>query len=295
MSDAVIKNVRRSSSRSVSHDTSSTKTGKSIGKSARPAPIVKRTTAEKAPVQKAVKSKPTSGATSGSKATKSASVKRSSRSKEAKEPNPRVTKTKSSEVVRAARKSSKKIDSKRAKSPIKSSSKIAVPVSPPQQTSHQAAALRAFETAHKAFSRAQFTEARRLFRTMIELHTGAAEVVARARTYLAITEARLRTESALPRDADGLYDRGVIELNCGEYAAAQELFERAVKREPGAAHIHYGLAATRARLGAISLALKSLEHALNIQPSLRIRAQNDQDLVTLRYEPEFERIVFVLR
>ena len=295
MSDAVIKNVRRSSSRSVSHDTSSTKTGKPIGRSARSAPIVKRTTAEKAPVQKAVKSKATTGATSGSKSTKSTGVKRSSQFKEVKESTARATKTKSGEIVRTARKSSKKIDSKRAKSPTKSLTKIDVSVSLPQQTSHQAAALRAFETAHKAFSRAQFTEARRLFRAMIEIHTGAAEVVARARTYLAITEARLRTGSALPRDADGLYDRGVVELNSGEYAAAQELFERAVKREPGAAHIHYGLAATRARLGAISLALQSLEHALNIQPSLRIRAQNDQDLVTLRHEPEFERIVFVLR
>ncbi len=39
------------------------------------------------------------------------------------------------------------------------------------------------------------------------------------------------------------------------------MFERALKREPEAAHIHYGLAATRARLGAVDLALQSLQRA----------------------------------
>jgi tetratricopeptide (TPR) repeat protein len=120
-------------------------------------------------------------------------------------------------------------------------------------------------------------------------------VTARARTYLAIAETRLRTEISLPRDADSLYDRGVIELNRGEYVAAQEMFERALKREPEAAHIHYGLAATRARLGSIDSALESLQRALDLQPNLRVRAQHDQDLTVLRNDPDFERLVFAPR
>jgi len=120
-------------------------------------------------------------------------------------------------------------------------------------------------------------------------------VTARARTYLNIAEARLRTESSLPRDADSLYDRGVIELNKGEYVAAQEMFERALKREPEAAHIHYGLAATRSRLGSVETALESLQRALELKPNLRLQAQHDQDLASLRNDPEFERIVFASR
>src|SRR5207245_4470834 len=122
-----------------------------------------------------------------------------------------------------------------------------------------------------------FQEARNQFRMLLDRYSQVSEVAARARTYLAVSEARLRTESMLPRDADSLYDRGVIELNRGEYVAAQEMFERALKREPEAAHIHYGLAATRARLGAIDTALESLRRALNLQPKLRIRAQRDKD------------------
>ncbi len=134
-----------------------------------------------------------------------------------------------------------------------------------------------------------------MFRSLLEKHPGASEVAARARTYLTITESRLRREISLPRDADSLYDRGVIELNRGEYVAAQEMFERALKREPEAAHIHYGLAATRARLGSIDSALQSLQKALDLQPSLRVRAQHDHDLATLRNDPVFEQLIFAPR
>ena len=166
---------------------------------------------------------------------------------------------------------------------------------PPQPTRDEAAALKAFEAAHREFSRGHFAEARNRFRMLVEKYPSVSEVTARARTYLAVADARLRTELALPRDADSLYDRGVIELNRGDYVAAQELFERALRREPEAAHIHYGLAATRARLGAIDTALKSLERALDLQPSLRIRAQRDQDLNPLRSDPDFEQLVFATR
>ena len=156
----------------------------------------------------------------------------------------------------------------------------------------ESAALLAFERAHKEFVRGRFAEARNQFRILLDKYSQVSEVAARSRTYLAIAESRLRTESILPRDADSLYDRGVIELNRGEYVAAQEMFERALKREPEAAHIHYGLAATRARLGSIDLALESLEKALNLQPNLRVRAQHDHDLNPLRNDPDFDRLIF---
>lgn len=164
-----------------------------------------------------------------------------------------------------------------------------------QPTLDESAALRAFDRAHREFTRGRFQEARNQFRGLLDRYAQVAEVAARARTYLNIAESRLRTESMLPRDADSLYDRGVIELNRGEYVAAQEMFERALKREPEAAHIHYGLAATRARLGSIDLALQSLQRALDLQPNLRVRAQHDQDLTPLRNDPDFDRLVFAPR
>lgn len=193
---------------------------------------------------------------------------------------------------------SKKVEVSRVKKTQKQAAVRAVrptPVTPPAPrppTQDESAALVAFERAHKEFTRGRFAEARNQFRILVDKYSQVAEVAARARTYLTIAESRLRTESILPRDADSLYDRGVIELNRGEYVAAQEMFERALKREPEAAHIHYGLAATRARLGSIDLALESLQKALDLQPNLRVRAQHDHDLNPLRNDPDFDRLIF---
>ena len=200
-------------------------------------------------------------------------------------------------LPRASKPSPKKVASKPLSrvlvAPIPAKKAPIVP--PPQPTHDEAAALRAFEAAHREFARGHFSEARLKFRALLDKYSAVSEVAARARTYLAVAEARLRTDIALPRDADSLYDRGVIELNRGEYVAAQELFERALKREPEAAHIHYGLAATRARLGAFDTALKSLGRAFELQPNLRIRAQRDPDLNPLRSDPEFDQLVFASR
>jgi hypothetical protein len=181
-----------------------------------------------------------------------------------------------------------------AQAPAKTAAQAAPrPAPQPRQPSRdEAAALKAFERAHKEFARGNFTAARDLFRSLIVQHAGVSEVAARARTYLNIAEARLRSEAALPRDADALYDRGVFEMNRGDFVAAQEMFERALKRDPAAADTHYALAATRARLGAVETAIKALGQAVELSPKLRLRAQTDIDFITLRNEPEFERIVF---
>ena len=262
-----------------------------VAKSTRLKPATKRSPAGKARAQKALKSKVTKPkAKTATSATKSSRKLTAATKKPAKAPSRQSAPgpSRQSATVIARRKAVQ------TKPPIPLK-KPAPPQPPPQPTHDEAAALKAFEAAHKEFSRGHFAEARNLFRSLVERYPSVSEVTARGRTYLAVAESRLRTDMNLPRDADSLYDRGVIELNRGEYVAAQELFERALRREPEAAHIHYGLAATRARLGAIDTALKSLERALDLQPSLRIRAQRDQDLNPLRSDPDFEQLVFATR
>src|SRR5437660_442896 len=268
MSSAVSKATKRITSRGAS----------SIGKrtvkpkSARLKPATKRSPAGKARAHKASK----------------AAVKKTAPKRAAKKTPP---KARTATSAKRTTKTTKTAPTRRAiaKAVIKVPQKQ---LPPPQPTFEEAAALTAFESAHKEFTRGRFAEARNQFRSLIDKYPTVSEVAARARTYLAVSEARLRTELTPPRDADSLYDRGVIELNRGEYVAAQELFERALKREPDAAHIHYGLAATRARLGAIDTALKSLRRALDLQPKLRIRAQRDSDLNSLHSQPEFEQLIF---
>lgn len=309
MSDPIVKGVKRSPSRPTSRHTatvSSSKNRSLAGKSAKPKPMVKRSSADKAPARKATNSgKPIS---SKNKQAKGASTARKKQPVAAatKKADPAKTATRKAQAPAKPQKKAtgtaakSKVAQKKSAKPVSAQRRpaqppAATPAPSRQPTRDEAAALKAFERAHKEFVRGRFSDARSLFRALVEKHAGVSEVTARARTYLAIAEARLRTESTLPRDADSLYDRGVIELNRGEYVAAQEMFERALKREPEAAHIHYGLAATRARLGAIDSALESLGRALDLQPNLRVRAQHDQDLTVLRNDPDFERLVFAPR
>ena len=276
MSSSLTKGLRRSPTRSKAKKAAA-KTAKRAVKAKRVAakPKAKRASAAKpAAARKAVARKAAAKPKSTAKARRPA-------------PKPAARKTAAKKVVASRVKKTQKLAAVRAVRPTQTA-----PPPPRQPTMDESAALVAFERAHKEFVRGRFAEARNQFRILVDKYSQVSEVAARARTYLAIAESRLRTESMLPRDADSLYDRGVIELNRGEYVAAQEMFERALKREPEAAHIHYGLAATRARLGSIDLALESLQRALAIQPNLRVRAQHDHDLNPLRNDPDFDRLIF---
>jgi tetratricopeptide (TPR) repeat protein len=300
MSDPSIKGAKRSSSRPAPHSASqksSAKGRKVTAKSAKPKP--KRAATEKAPVRKAspAKSAPASKtARSAAKQSKRPAAKPAPAKKAGVKAS---APAKSAKGKPAAKQPSKAAPSKSSRSQASKSGAAQQRPAPrhtpaPKQTPSrdEAAALKAFERAHAAFARGNFTTARDLFRSLIDQHGGVSEVTARARTYLNIAETRLQREAALPRDPDSLYDRGVIELNRGDFVAAQEFFERALKRDPDAADTHSALAATRARLGATEAALQALERALELKHVLRVRAQSDADLAPLRNDPEFERIVF---
>ena len=287
VSSPMTKNLRRSTSRAPARKSSARSPVKGRVLKSKPA----RPTAKRATVAKTVARKPAKSTVSKNKATKKPIKRAVIASKAAKKARPNVSaKThvaRPKKVVVPRVKTTQKSAAVRAQRPT-----IVTPPPRRQPTLDESAALRAFERAHKEFTHGRFGEARNQFRGLLDRHSQVSEVAARARTYLAIAESRLRTESILPRDADSLYDRGVIELNRGEYVAAQEMFERALKREPEAAHIHYGLAATRARLGSLDLALQSLQRALDLQPNLRVSAQQDPDLTSLRNDPDFDKLIF---
>ena len=280
MSSSLTKGLRRSTTRP-SGRRASAKAAKRVIKPKASRPKAKRASATKASTRKSSKLRPAKKAAKAQKVT-------SNRKKASPKPTTRKAAATPQKKVAVSRvKKTQKLAAVRAVRPAP------IPPPPPRPpTQDESAALGAFERAHKEFSRGRFAEARNQFRVLVDKYSQVSEVAARARTYLAIAESRLRTDSILPRDADSLYDRGVIELNRGEYVAAQEMFERALKREPEAAHIHYGLAATRARLGSIDLALESLQRALDLQPNLRVRAQHDHDLNPLRNDPDFDRLIF---
>jgi tetratricopeptide (TPR) repeat protein len=295
---AVTKGLRRSTSRAAAHRSSPKSAAKRRTDNAKTnRPKAKRAVAQKTVARKTakanapLKAKPTrkiiaKGKTPSKKRT-AVSKPRVAAKAIAHKATPRKMASATRKSVELRVKKTQKVAAVRAERPAP-----IIQTPPRQPTVDESAAVKAFERAHKEFTRGRFGEARNQFRALLDKYSQVSEVAARARTYLSVADARLRTENILPRDADSLYDRGVIELNRGEYVAAQEMFERALKREPEAAHIHYGLAATRARLGAVDMALQSLQRALDLQPTLRVRAQHDHDLSSLRNDPDFDKLVF---
>jgi tetratricopeptide (TPR) repeat protein len=280
MSSSLTKGLRRSASRSKAKPAA--KSAKRVSKAKSPSkPKAKRAAATKTTARKAARPTAAKKAAAKSRPPLKATLK----SKKA-APKTVARKAAPKKVARVSR-----VKTTQKQAAVRAIRPPTPPPAPRPPTVDESAALLAFERAHKEFVRGRFAEARNQFRILLDKYSQVSEVAARSRTYLAIAESRLRTESILPRDADSLYDRGVIELNRGEYVAAQEMFERALKREPEAAHIHYGLAATRARLGSIDLALESLQKALDLKPSLRVQAQHDHDLYPLRNDPDFDRLI----
>ncbi len=215
---------------------------------------------------------------SHSKRTKVAAPKRSSRSKPAKSP-----------VIRkpAARKPSRKAILARRRALVPKPLP-APPKKPPSPGT--LAAVRAFEQALRQFNRHEFAGARSAFEGLLAKFADQAEIVARARTYLAICEQRLGRTPSVPRNVDALYNQGVFELNKGNTTEAIELFEKALKVEPRADHVYYSLAAAYARLTNTSKALDALRRAIGIRPVQRSHARRDVDFASLRSNEDFQQL-----
>jgi tetratricopeptide (TPR) repeat protein len=152
------------------------------------------------------------------------------------------------------------------------------------------AAVRAFEQALRLFNRHDFASAKSAFENLLKNFADQAEVVARVRTYLVICEHRLARTSPVPRNPDALYNQGVFELNKGNPNEAIELFEKALKADARADHVHYSLAAAYARLNEAPKALDALRRAIGIRPVHRSHARRDLDFVNLRSDEDFQQL-----
>ena len=193
----------------------------------------------------------------------------------------------------SASKLSAKATHKIIKTPIRP---VAPPVTlPPEPVRRQVSSgvLRAFEHAVKVFNRRQFEEAKELFEGIHHRFPQEVEINARAQTYIQICNQKITPTNASPRDADELYDRGVIALNIGDFMQARSLFEKALRLRPNEPHLLYSLAATHAQTGALDQALDYLHRTIQVQPRYRAQAMNDADFSELHEDKRFLEILGV--
>lgn len=152
------------------------------------------------------------------------------------------------------------------------------------------AAVRAFEQALKLFNRHDYAAAKPAFVSVLDKFEEQADIVARARTYLAICEQRLARTPSAPRNPDALYDQGVFELNKNNFRDAIGLFEKALRAQPRADHVYYSLAAAYARLHDSPKALEALRRAITIRSMHRSHARSDADFVSLHTNEDFQNL-----
>jgi tetratricopeptide (TPR) repeat protein len=81
------------------------------------------------------------------------------------------------------------------------------------------------------------------------------------------------------------------QLQKTDQAGARKLLEEGMEVWPDSPSLHYGLACVEAREGEKDKALDHLRRAIEREPEVREWAQGDDDLLSLREEPEFRELV----
>jgi tetratricopeptide (TPR) repeat protein len=157
-------------------------------------------------------------------------------------------------------------------------------------TPNTLAAVSSFEQGLKLFNKHDFAGARDLFERILQKFSEQAEINVSVRRYLAICQQKLARTPSAPKNPDALYDQGVFELNRANIREAMQLFEKALKAQPDAAHVLYSLAAAYARLENPRKALETLRKAIHLQSVHRSRARSDQDFASLHTDDEFQNL-----
>ena len=166
-------------------------------------------------------------------------------------------------------------------------------VQPPPKKSPVPSALqavKAFEQALRLFNRHDYAAAKEAFDGLLAKFSEQADIVAPARTYLAICDQRMARTPAAPRNPDALYDQGVVQLNKGNFSEAVGLFEKGLKAEPRADHIWYSLSAAYARMHQSFKSLDALRRAISIRSVHRSHARRDPDFASLHTSEEFQQL-----
>jgi tetratricopeptide (TPR) repeat protein len=152
-------------------------------------------------------------------------------------------------------------------------------------------AVELFEKAVKAFGKKDFTRARGHLEHLLESHGEQADLVERARSYLAMCDRADGRKPPRPRTFEELLNYGVVLHNRSEFSQAVKYLRQAVDKHPRNEHALYCLAAAQARAGETEAAVKALRSAIQANPASRCQARQDSDFEALRNLEGFVALV----
>jgi len=153
------------------------------------------------------------------------------------------------------------------------------------------AQMKVYEEAMALFHQQKFQRAKQELEKV--LAGPSKELADRARTHLRITEQRMKPLSEQnPKSPEEHYQRGVAMMNLGRWDEARESLDKARKLAPKADHVHYALAALDCLTGEADSAMANLKVAIELRPSNRYHARNDEDFAFLQEDPRFTELLY---
>jgi len=153
------------------------------------------------------------------------------------------------------------------------------------------AQMKLYEEAMALFHQQKFQRAKQELERVLE--GPSKELADRARTHVRIAEQRMKpSPEQNPRSPEEHYQRGVAMMNLGRWDEARESLEKARKLAPKLDHIHYALAALDCLTGEADSAMANLKVAIDLKPSNRYHARNDEDFAFLQEDPRFTELLY---
>jgi tetratricopeptide (TPR) repeat protein len=154
-----------------------------------------------------------------------------------------------------------------------------------------AQAVQNYEAGVKAMQEHKYERAKALLEKVCE--SGVRELSDRASIHLNTCLQQLgKGSSGAFKTQEEHYDFAVSLINDGNFDDARSHLEKILRQNPKADYAHYGMAALECLIGRIEPALKSLNHAIRLNPANRFQARNDTDFDRLSDDPRFTEVLY---
>ncbi len=151
--------------------------------------------------------------------------------------------------------------------------------------------VKQYESAVKMVYKQEFEKAREALEKIINSLAHDKDVLERARSLLKVCLQKISVNNTSPRSMEELYNYGVTLMNQGQYEAAQENLQKALRADPKSDFVLYAMAANQCRAGNSSEALNFLKLAIQAKPSNRFIARNDSDFESIAEDPRFIALI----
>lgn len=151
--------------------------------------------------------------------------------------------------------------------------------------------IKQYEAAVRMVYRQEYEKAREVLEKIIHMPAHDKDVTERARSLLKVCLQKILADSASPRTAEEHYNYGVALMNQGQYDAAQENLQKALRADPKSDYVLYAMAANQSRAGNAAEALNFLKLAIQTNPANRFIARNDSDFESIAEDPRFISLI----